>query len=292
MANVETRQVERDSLLLIAQLRVDRGDMEYRVKVRNLSAGGMMAEGAVPVARGGVVSVGLRNIGWIEGTVAWKQDETLGIAALSAAQGVLRIDERLRRTVEARITAPAAEPRDLLVEIAKIPGYILVPDTALAPTEETATAWRFALTLAAGESRVLAVRMDRHVVNAMKVAEYLEKHPAVAWVSYAGLPANRFHALAKKYLPKGAGAVFTFGVKGGFAAGVKVVEGVKLFSHLANIGDTRSLILHPASTTHRQLSDEQRLAAGAGPDVIRLSVGIESADDIIADLDQALAQAG
>jgi O-acetylhomoserine (thiol)-lyase len=138
----------------------------------------------------------------------------------------------------------------------------------------------------------LAVRMERHVANAARVAAFLEKHPKVAWVSYAGLESSRFHALAQKYLPKGAGAVFTFGVKGGFAAGVKVVEGVRLFSHLANIGDTRSLILHPASTTHRQLSDEQRLAAGAGPDVIRLSVGIESAEDIIADLDQALAQAG
>jgi O-acetylhomoserine (thiol)-lyase len=137
----------------------------------------------------------------------------------------------------------------------------------------------------------LAVRMDRHVANAGIVAAFLETHPAVSWVSYAGLPANRFHALARKYLPKGAGAVFTFGVKGGFAAGVKVVEGVKLFSHLANIGDTRSLILHPASTTHRQLSDEQRVAAGAGEDVIRLSIGLESAADLIADLDQALASA-
>ena len=137
----------------------------------------------------------------------------------------------------------------------------------------------------------LAVRMDRHVANAGKVAAFLETHPKVAWVSYAGLPTNRFHALAQKYLPKGAGAVFTFGVKGGFEAGIKVVEGVRLFSHLANIGDTRSLILHPASTTHRQLSDEQRAASGAGPDVIRLSVGIESADDLIADLDQALAGA-
>jgi O-acetylhomoserine (thiol)-lyase len=97
--------------------------------------------------------------------------------------------------------------------------------------------------------------------------------------------------LAKKYMPKGAGSVFTFGIKGGFEAGVKLVEACELFSHLANIGDTRSLILHPASTTHRQLTDEQRLAAGAGPDVIRLSVGIETVDDIIADLDQALAAA-
>jgi O-acetylhomoserine (thiol)-lyase len=98
-----------------------------------------------------------------------------------------------------------------------------------------------------------------------------------------------YHELAQKYLPKGAGAVFTFGVKGGFEAGIKLVENVRLFSHLANIGDTRSLILHPASTTHRQLTDEQRVAAGAGPDVVRLSVGLETADDLIRDLDEALA---
>ena len=135
----------------------------------------------------------------------------------------------------------------------------------------------------------LHVRMDRHVANAAKVAEFLAEHPRVAWVSYAGLPSSPYHELAKRYLPKGAGAVFTFGVKGGYAAGIKVVEAVQLFSHLANVGDTRSLILHPASTTHRQLSEEQRTAAGAGPDVIRLSVGLESAADLIADLDQALA---
>jgi len=135
----------------------------------------------------------------------------------------------------------------------------------------------------------LHVRMDRHVANAAKVAEFLAEHPRVAWVSYAGLPSSPYHELAKRYLPKGAGAVFTFGVKGGYAAGIKVVEAVQLFSHLANVGDTRSLILHPASTTHRQLSEEQRTAAGAGPDVIRLSVGLESVADLIADLDQALA---
>jgi O-acetylhomoserine (thiol)-lyase len=95
--------------------------------------------------------------------------------------------------------------------------------------------------------------------------------------------------LAKRYLPKGPGSVFTFGLRGGFEAGVRVVESVNLWSHLANVGDTRSLILHPASTTHRQLSDEERVAAGAGPDVVRLSVGIESVEDLIADLDQALA---
>jgi len=138
-------------------------------------------------------------------------------------------------------------------------------------------------------TETLPVRMERHVANAQKVAAFLDADPRVAWVSYAGLPASPYRALAEKYLPRGAGAVFTFGVKGGFAAGVKVVEGVRLFSHLANIGDTRSLILHPASTTHRQLNEEQRAAAGAGEDVIRLSIGLESADDLIADLDQALA---
>ncbi|MGH7093340.1 MAG: O-acetylhomoserine aminocarboxypropyltransferase [Stellaceae bacterium] len=134
----------------------------------------------------------------------------------------------------------------------------------------------------------LHVRMDRHVENARKVAEFLAVDPRVAWVSYAGLKDSPYRALAQKYLPKGAGAVFTFGVKGGFEAGVKLVESVRLFSHLANIGDTRSLILHPASTTHRQLTDEQREAAGAGPDVVRLSIGLETADDLIRDLDQAL----
>ena len=135
----------------------------------------------------------------------------------------------------------------------------------------------------------LPVRMDRHVENAKKVAEYLAVHPKVAWVSYAALKDSPYYELAQKYLPKGAGAVFTFGVKGGFEAGIKLVESVRLFSHLANIGDTRSLILHPASTTHRQLTDEQRVAAGAGADVVRLSIGLETADDLIRDLDEALA---
>ena len=135
----------------------------------------------------------------------------------------------------------------------------------------------------------LPVRMDRHVENARKVAEFLAVHPKVAWVSYASLKDSPYYELARKYLPKGAGAVFTFGIKGGFEAGIKLVENVRLFSHLANIGDTRSLILHPASTTHRQLSDEQRIAAGAGDDVIRLSIGLETAADLIRDLDEALA---
>ncbi len=142
------------------------------------------------------------------------------------------------------------------------------------------------LTLTGIES--LHVRMDRHVQNAQKVAKFLADHKRVAWVSYAGLKSSPYHELAKKYLPKGPGAAFTFGLKGGYNAGVKLVESVRLFSHLANIGDTRSLILHPASTTHRQLSDEQREAAGAGPDVVRLSVGLETAEDLVRDLDEAL----
>jgi O-acetylhomoserine (thiol)-lyase len=156
----------------------------------------------------------------------------------------------------------------------------------LGPSQSPFNAW---LTLLGIET--LPLRMERHVANAVKVAQFLEKHPAVAWVSYAGLPSSKYHALAKRYLPKGAGSVFTFGLKGGYQAGVKLVETCELFSHLANIGDTRSLIIHPASTTHRQLTEEQQVAAGAGPDVVRLSIGIESVDDIIADLEQGLTAA-
>jgi O-acetylhomoserine (thiol)-lyase len=134
----------------------------------------------------------------------------------------------------------------------------------------------------------LPLRMQRHCDNALAVATHLSKHPAVSWVNYPGLPGDRYHELAKRYSPKGAGAVFTIGLKGGYAAGVKLVSNLKLFSHLANIGDTRSLVIHPASTTHKQLTDAQKSAAGAGPEVVRLSVGIEDVADIIADLDQAL----
>jgi O-acetylhomoserine (thiol)-lyase len=134
----------------------------------------------------------------------------------------------------------------------------------------------------------LPLRMQKHCDNALKVAEYLSKHPKVSWVSYAGLKSDKYHALQQKYSPKGAGAVLTFGLKGGFDAGVKLVSNVELFSHLANIGDTKSLIIHPASTTHKQLTDEQKVAAGAGPDTVRLSIGIEDVEDIIADLEQGL----
>jgi O-acetylhomoserine (thiol)-lyase len=140
-------------------------------------------------------------------------------------------------------------------------------------------------------AETLPLRMQRHCDNALAVAKWLKGHEKIAWVSYPGLEDDPNHALQQKYSPKGAGAVFTFGLKGGFESGVKFVEGLEMFSHLANIGDTRSLVIHPASTTHRQLSDEQKIAAGAGPDVVRLSIGIEDAADIIADLDQALAKA-
>jgi O-acetylhomoserine (thiol)-lyase len=140
-------------------------------------------------------------------------------------------------------------------------------------------------------TETLPLRMQRHVDNTKAVTEFLANHNKVAWVSYPGLPGDRYHNLAKKYCPKGAGSVFTFGLKGGYDSGVKLVSNVKLFSHLANFGDTRSLIIHPASTTHRQLTDEQRVQAGAGPDVVRLSIGLEDPADIIADLEEGLATA-
>ena len=134
----------------------------------------------------------------------------------------------------------------------------------------------------------LSLRMERHCANAQRVAEFLHEHPAVSWVRYPGLKDDPSYELAQKYLPRGAGAVFTFGVKGGYEAGKKLINSVKLLSHLANVGDARSLVIHPASTTHQQLSEENQLAGGVTPDLIRLSIGIENAEDILWDLDQAL----
>lgn len=134
----------------------------------------------------------------------------------------------------------------------------------------------------------LALRMQRHVENAQAVAEYLEQHPAVTWVNYPGLTSHESHARAKKYLPKGAGAVIGFGIKGGAAAGRVFIDNLKLFAHLANVGDARSLAIHPATTTHQQLSDEEQAASGVTGDYIRLAVGLEDIDDIRWDLDQAL----
>ncbi|MGU9978225.1 MAG: O-acetylhomoserine aminocarboxypropyltransferase [Candidatus Oxydemutatoraceae bacterium WSBS_2016_MAG_OTU14] len=153
----------------------------------------------------------------------------------------------------------------------------------------TLSAFNASMTISGIET--LPLRMKQHCENALKVAEWLAQHDQVKWVSYAGLKDSPYYALGQKYCPLGAGSVFTFGLKGGYEMGVKTVESCKLFSHLANIGDTRSLIIHPASTTHRQLSDEQKQAANAHPEALRVSIGIEDADDIIADLEQAMQKA-
>ena len=134
----------------------------------------------------------------------------------------------------------------------------------------------------------LGMRMDRHVANSVAVARFLKDHKHVSWIKYPGLPDNPYYKLAQKYLPKGAGAVFSFGIKGGFEAGKKFINSVKLFSHLANVGDARSLVIHPASTTHQQLNAEEQAAAGVEPDMVRFSVGLEDIEDIFWDVDQAL----
>jgi O-acetylhomoserine (thiol)-lyase len=136
----------------------------------------------------------------------------------------------------------------------------------------------------------LGLRMDRHVSNALGVARHLEKHPLVSWVKFPGLPSNPYYKLAQKYMPKGAGAVFSFGIKGGYEAGRKFIDSLHLFSHLANVGDARSLVIHPASTTHQQLSAHEQEAAGVTPDMVRLSIGLEDLDDLLWDLDQGLAK--
>jgi O-acetylhomoserine (thiol)-lyase len=137
----------------------------------------------------------------------------------------------------------------------------------------------------------LSLRMERHCANALAVARFLETHPKVAWVNYPALPSSKYHALAQKYLPRGGGAVLSFGIEGGAAAGRKFIDGVEFLSHLANIGDAKTLVIHPASTTHRQMSEAQQIAAGVPPDLIRLSIGLETLDDILRDIDRALSKA-
>jgi O-acetylhomoserine (thiol)-lyase len=134
----------------------------------------------------------------------------------------------------------------------------------------------------------LALRMDRHMSNTLATAKFLESHKHVEWVRYPSLPSSPYYATAQKYVPKGAGAVFSFGIKGGYEAGRKLIDSLKIFSHLANVGDSRSLVIHPASTTHQQLNAEQQRAAGVEPEMVRLSVGLEDIEDILWDLDQAL----
>ncbi|MEX2303104.1 MAG: O-acetylhomoserine aminocarboxypropyltransferase/cysteine synthase family protein [Bryobacterales bacterium] len=135
----------------------------------------------------------------------------------------------------------------------------------------------------------IGMRMERHSANAMTLAGHLTKHKSVTWVNHPGLPSSRYSELAKKYLPKGCGAIFTFGIKGGLEAGKKFIESLQIFSHLANVGDAKSLVIHPASTTHQQLSEADQTAAGVTPDMIRLSVGLEDIEDLVWDIDQALA---
>jgi len=137
-------------------------------------------------------------------------------------------------------------------------------------------------------AETLHLRMERHSENALKVAEFLAGHSDVEWVNYPSLPTSKYYQRAKKYLPEGAGALITFGIKGGYEAGKKFINSVRLFSLLANIGDAKSLIIHPASTTHQQLSEAEQHATGVTPELVRLSVGIEDVRDIIADLEQAL----
>jgi O-acetylhomoserine (thiol)-lyase len=137
----------------------------------------------------------------------------------------------------------------------------------------------------------LALRLERHSSNALAVAKFLEAHPQVEWVNYPGLESSEYYALAQKYLPKGAGAILTFGIQGGVEAGKAFIDNLKLFKHLANVGDARSLVIHPASTTHQQLTEEQQIASGVKPNLIRLSIGLETVDDLLADLEDALTAA-
>jgi O-acetylhomoserine (thiol)-lyase len=137
----------------------------------------------------------------------------------------------------------------------------------------------------------LSLRVERHVANAQAIAHYLKDHPQVAWVNYPSLEGSKYYDLAQKYFPKGCGSIFTFGIRGGLEAGIKFIESLEIFSHLANVADVKSLVIHPASTTHSQLSGEELIAAGVTPDQIRLSIGIEDVEDLISDLDQALTKA-
>ena len=134
----------------------------------------------------------------------------------------------------------------------------------------------------------LHLRMERHCENALAVAQFLSDHPKVSWVNYPGLKDNKYHALVEKYLPKGASSLLSFGVAGGLDGGIKFIDQIQFISHVANIGDAKTLVVHPASTTHRQLNEQEQLAAGVSQDMIRLSIGIEHVDDIIWDIEQSL----
>jgi O-acetylhomoserine (thiol)-lyase len=134
----------------------------------------------------------------------------------------------------------------------------------------------------------LPLRMERHCQNALAVAKFLQGHPQVSWVNYPGLPGNKYYELTRRYLPKGASGLLSFGIKGGARAGERFIEAATFMSHLANIGDAKTLVIHPASTTHRQMSGEEQVKAGVTPDMVRISVGLETLDDILWDIDQSL----
>jgi O-acetylhomoserine (thiol)-lyase len=171
---------------------------------------------------------------------------------------------------------PAAYVTKVRVQLLRDTGAALSPFNAFLLLQGTET---------------LSLRIERHVENTLKIAAYLEANKNVSWVNYPSLPSSKYHALAKKYFPKGAGSIFTFGIKGGEKSARKFIDSLKIFSHLANVADAKSLVIHPASTTHQQLSPEDQINAGVAPDLIRLSIGIEHADDLIADLDQGLRNA-
>ncbi len=190
--------------------------------------------------------------------------------------GMTEPDPSYHGIVYARDIGPAAYVTKIRVQLLRDTGAAISPFNAFLLLQGLET---------------LSLRVARHVDNAMKIAKYLNDHPQVAWVNYPGLENNKYHELAKKYLPKGAGSIFTFGIRGGLEAAVKFIDSLGIFSLLANVADAKSLVIHPASTTHAQLSPEEQLAAGVTPDQIRLSIGIEDPDDLIWDLEQALRKA-
>jgi len=190
--------------------------------------------------------------------------------------GLTEPDPSYHGVVYARDVGPAAYVTKIRVQLLRDTGAAISPFNSFLLLQGLET---------------LSLRVAKHVENAKKVAEYLSKHPQVAWVNYPGLENNKYHKLALKYMPKGAGSIFTFGIKGGIEAAVKFIDSLEIFSLLANVADAKSLVIHPASTTHAQLSPEDQAAAGVTPDQIRLSIGIEDADDLIYDLEQALRKA-
>jgi O-acetylhomoserine (thiol)-lyase len=190
--------------------------------------------------------------------------------------GLTEPDPSYHGIVYARDVGPAAYVTKIRVQLLRDTGAAISPFNSFLLLQGLET---------------LSLRVAKHVDNAMKIARYLDDHPQVAWVNYPGLENNKYHELAKKYMPKGAGSIFTFGIRGGIEAAVRFIDSLEIFSLLANVADAKSLVIHPASTTHAQLSPEDQLAAGVTPDQIRLSIGIEDPDDLIYDLDQALKKA-